>query len=891
MRKKVILPLILILLLGAGVLGFLLISGVIPSENIATEPVDTAALCRENADTAFDFLERKTTPLPSDMKGYMYDFETDTDMSKITAQTAETAVNNVFEKVNAILPDTIVIKYNEKTNYKTGDKDLIALLVASAREKGMYTVIFAADCTPDSKTATDIADKYSPDGIMFAMADFSASAQKKAAETNETLNEKNISFGALLNGTPSEESKAFAKSGTADFCFVQLDSPLSANGLTEIQSWANTALACSTRIYAVLRNDLVRTDEVWADADEIYNQVRAIYNHGGLSGCIMYSHSKLAANDNETTADLYFYNEYFNDVDFTALTINSYEIKNDSNVVITGTSDAEYPVFTRTSAESPWQIAASHGEEGEFTATIELREGKNEITIKHKNAMYTYCIDKVVDVMTDCSAVTENRTLRLSATAVKGAQVFASVANTTPIELVHTSDAENGYAVYTAEFRITAEYSMLTDDQVSFAAVYNGLEDIVMCGEEKPMTPYDNHGLGNATACLVTKNYAETTSTASPDDTSDPTCTPQFEGAYAYIDECSVKDNIVVYSTDTGMKIHGEHSTLILGGYIMPANNIRLDDVDTSDGTTLTFSFDRLTFIKTVVAPQEYYIGNMDRIYNVEEFTGEYIDILFMDTGACGYLTEPDFSSSDVISSAEWYSNTEEGFMTLRLYFREKSDFGGYSMKISEYGTVTFTLKKSADSLEGTVIMLDPGHGGYGAPGTYSTSSVYEHEVVYSVAEKAAEILRRYGATVIITRAADQSMSLSERVALTREYNPDIFVSIHCDGSENASWYGTHTFYYKNYSMPLADAIHKQLVNAYRNHVYTDTASKQYENVDAGCKFFPYMVTRVEECPSVLVECGYLTNEQDALFLTSSDGQLITATAIAQGIVDYIAES
>ena len=51
------------------------------------------------------------------------------------------------------------------------------------------------------------------------------------------------------------------------------------------------------------------------------------------------------------------------------------------------------------------------------------------------------------------------------------------------------------------------------------------------------------------------------------------------------------------------------------------------------------------------------------------------------------------------------------------------------------------------------------------------------------------------------------------------------------------------------------------------------------------------MVTRVEECPSVLVECGYLTNENDALFLTSENGQAVTATAIAQGIVDYIEKS
>lgn len=889
MRKKIVLPIVLILLLVAGVLGLLFISGIFEKEDVT--PVDTAALAKENADTAFSFLEEKSTPLPENMKGYIIDFETDIDMTDTSEDALKAAVYAVFEKVDAVLPDTIVVRLSDGFNYSPDGFDALACLITAARENGMYTVLLTTDDVPDSKKAAELAEKYAPDGIMTAMTDFSQSAQQKATETKTALAEKNVSFGILVHDAPTEEAVSFAGSNIADFCFVQLNTALSEKSLSAIQSWAQTALVNETNFYAILRNDLVRSGGAWTDADEIYNQVRALYNYGGFAGCVMFSHGKLASNDSETTADLYFYNEYFNDIDYTALTINSYSIENDSTVIIEGTSDKNYPIHTRSSRDGRWNTVTGQGDDGAFRAEISLRDGTNEITIKHKNAMYTYCIDKAVDVMTSHSAVISDGKLTLSATAVNGARVWASVANTQQLELTASSDGADGYTTYTAEYEIPAEYSLLTDAQVSFAAEFNGIKDIDMCGEKKAMTPYDDHGLGSATMCIVTKNYAETTSTASPDDTSDPTCTPQLEGACAYISECSVKDNIVVYSTDTGMKIHGEHSKLILGGYKMPENTIRLNDVTTDDNTSLTFSFDWLTFIKAVVAPQEYYIGTLDRIYNVEEFTGEYIDILFMNTNECGYITEPDFSTSNVISKAEWYSNSEDGFMTLRLYFKEKGDFAGYSIKANTDGTVTVSLKKTADTLEGTVIMLDPGHGGYGAPGTYSTSSVYEHEVTYSIAEKTAEILRKYGATVIVTRGDNEALFLSERVDMIREQNPDVFVSIHCDGSENESWFGTHTFYYKNYSMPLADAIHTQLVKAYRSYVYTDTASEEYADVDVGCKFFPYMVTRVEECPSVLVECGYLTNPADAAFLTSQDGQLVTATAIAQGIADYFAES
>ena len=185
--------------------------------------------------------------------------------------------------------------------------------------------------------------------------------------------------------------------------------------------------------------------------------------------------------------------------------------------------------------------------------------------------------------------------------------------------------------------------------------------------------------------------------------------------------------------------------------------------------------------------------------------------------------------------------------------------------------------------------MIDPGHGGYGSPGTNSKMTVYEKDVVFSVAQKTAQILRDHGATVIMTRSGDEAVFLNERVEMIREYDPDIYISIHNDGSDDKSLYGTHTFYYRSLSMPLADAIHKQIVNAYRTYFYNDPASEEYKKVDMGVKFFPYMISRVEECPSVLIECGYLTNEKNAEFLTGENYQNVLATAIAQGVVDYLA--
>ena len=59
---------------------------------------------------------------------------------------------------------------------------------------------------------------------------------------------------------------------------------------------------------------------------------------------------------------------------------------------------------------------------------------------------------------------------------------------------------------YTATYELTDWLLPLTGEQVSFAATYRGLDDIVMCGKTKEITPYDNHNLGTATVCRVEKD-------------------------------------------------------------------------------------------------------------------------------------------------------------------------------------------------------------------------------------------------------------------------------------------------------------------------------------------------------------------------------------------------
>ena len=896
MKKNIILAAAIILLLAVGTFcGFLIYDSYNSSKQPSPEEMfDIAALIKENEDTAFAFLEESENVLPENMIGYAVDFAVDISFDDTSETALKVQADKIFEKVDAISPNTMVIRYSEKMNYAPDGFDVLSYLVQKADSEGMYVVLLtdSEDLPLNKADDSEFAEKvknYNVDAVAVDVSAESGNISKEIGKLKETFNQQDIKLGIYCKNSPSENVKSVVADATADFCFVQFDCSTENGVENVVKQWSEIGLSCNLPVYAILRNDLVCTSESWTLPTEIYEQVRLIYNYGGFSGYVAYSHKKLSTDDNHTATKLFSYNESFNDSDYTALIFTDISIKDNKEVVFAGTTDKNHPLHVWSTAKNKWQSVETTGDNGGFSVAVPLRQGENKIVVKHKNSRYTYYVDRAVDVMTDYSAVIEKGSVILTVRAVKDAKVYASLANTQLVELQPGQADDKGYVTYTATYEPDPRMGNLTPDDISYAATFAGIDDIVMCGKEKEISPYDDHGLGKATICRTQRDYSETTSADTEKDMSDPTCTPQLAGAYGYVEKTGVSENKFLLYLDSGMKVYGASSRLILDGFVLPDNRVNLESAVCTDETSFEFSSDYGSFIKINIAPQQYYKGYLQRVYNVEEFTAEYVDVIFTDTAECSYNIQPDLTSSNVFERLEWYSNSEEKSITLRLFLKNKGDFGGYSFERCENGNVKLSFRPKVKVLQGAVIMIDPGHGGYGAPGTKSSLNIYEKEVTLSTALSVAKILRDNGATVIMTRTTDEAHSLYERAQMIRKYEPDVFVSIHNDGSEDVTWYGTHTFYYKNYSMPLADAIHKQIVTAYRTYYYNDPETPEYTAVDKGIKFYPFQVTRVEECPSVLIECGYLTNDVDAIMLTDTNGQLILATAIAQGIVDYIA--
>src|SRR5690606_21306843 len=121
-------------------------------------------------------------------------------------------------------------------------------------------------------------------------------------------------------------------------------------------------------------------------------------------------------------------------------------------------------------------------------------------------------------------------------------------------------------------------------------------------------------------------------------------------------------------------------------------------------------------------------------------------------------------------------------------------------------------------------VVLDPGHGG-NDPGALGPNGLREKDVTLDVAHRAAPILaREVGVSTLLTRDTDVYVPLDERAARANAFNADLFISIHCNASENADQRGVMTFVLDASKDSLAVRI------AARENASTEAAAAELAN-------------------------------------------------------------
>ncbi|HEX3409294.1 MAG TPA: N-acetylmuramoyl-L-alanine amidase, partial [Candidatus Binataceae bacterium] len=219
------------------------------------------------------------------------------------------------------------------------------------------------------------------------------------------------------------------------------------------------------------------------------------------------------------------------------------------------------------------------------------------------------------------------------------------------------------------------------------------------------------------------------------------------------------------------------------------------------------------------------------------------------------------------------------------------------------------------------LVVIDAGHGG-GDPGTQA-GEVAEKDLALQIATRLREVLVAGGLDARLTRQDDTFRTLAERTQFANRNRADLFVSIHLNSSPSTNTAGIETYYLNNTTDRATirlSHMENDVAGGYSatgepnlNYILTDLRQQDKANEsaslarmieaetvadiedsmgirlnDLGAKQGPFYVLVGALMPSVLVECGFLSNPDEARLLQSPRYQQALADGIARAVIHYL---
>lgn len=190
-------------------------------------------------------------------------------------------------------------------------------------------------------------------------------------------------------------------------------------------------------------------------------------------------------------------------------------------------------------------------------------------------------------------------------------------------------------------------------------------------------------------------------------------------------------------------------------------------------------------------------------------------------------------------------------------------------------------------------IVVDAGHGGIDGGVSGRLTGVKESDINLAIAQYLCEELQEFGFDVVMTRKTAAGLydvatkgfkkrDMQRRKEIIESANPDLVLSIHQNFYPTKSTRGGQVFYRKEneQSQRLAEGVQGKL-----NDLYEGVGVKKRKSMPA-----EYFILQCAPCPSVIVECGFLSNAEDEKLLCDSIWQRKLAQRIAAGALAYFAE-
>lgn len=222
------------------------------------------------------------------------------------------------------------------------------------------------------------------------------------------------------------------------------------------------------------------------------------------------------------------------------------------------------------------------------------------------------------------------------------------------------------------------------------------------------------------------------------------------------------------------------------------------------------------------------------------------------------------------------------------VHVRLIEELTGFNVEFLNKTNINILTGYNNLKLKGKIIAIDEGHGGkdpgavdFVDPLKGDTITTLEKVLNSKVGDKVIEELKKLGATVIVTREGDSTVSLKQRVDKANAAEADILVSIHFNAFRESA-HGIETFKYRDTRNPVSHAL---AVNVHNNLIdYTGLYNR-------GVKKAGFYMIKYTNMPAILVELGFITNNKEEQIINTEEFQDKCAKAIVDGIVTTFEEA
>lgn len=222
-----------------------------------------------------------------------------------------------------------------------------------------------------------------------------------------------------------------------------------------------------------------------------------------------------------------------------------------------------------------------------------------------------------------------------------------------------------------------------------------------------------------------------------------------------------------------------------------------------------------------------------------------------------------------------YYEQTEDDVYRITIELKHQQHWG-YSIYY-EGKRLVVKIKPQPEELylKKMKVAIDAGHGGENTGAKGKTTGILEKDYNLLIAKELEKELYKNHATVIMTRTTDTTLSMTERLEIIKQAEPDFLISIHLNSSSKDSVNGVSTYYRYIGFQPLTQYVQQNML---------DLGLGDFGNVGG----FNFSLSGPTEYPNCLVEVAFLSNAADEKRILDPEFRKDVAEKITTGIKDWL---